>query len=83
MYEKAQSARIYRPGFIDKNDHVMSWNKDLLSQIIWFEKKLVSILLFNFCLYQHKYSKTNRVGYLPTQFTEADPEILKKGGSLC
>ena len=26
-YEKGQSARIYKRGFIDKNDHVISWNK--------------------------------------------------------
>ena len=34
-----QSVRIYRPGFIDKYDHVTSWNKDLLSQVTWLGKK--------------------------------------------
>ena len=38
-YKKGQSARIYRPGFVDKYDHVMSWNKDLLSQVSWLGKK--------------------------------------------
>ena len=34
--QKGQSARIYRPGFKDKNDHVISWNKDLLSHFFTF-----------------------------------------------
>ena len=32
-HEKNQSAKIYRPEFLDKNNHVISWNKDLLSQV--------------------------------------------------
>ena len=54
-YEKGQSARIYRSGFIEKNDHVIPWNKDLLLQVSWLEKKLVTFPLFNFCLYQQKW----------------------------
>ena len=55
-YEKGQSARIYRPKFIYKNDHVISWIKDLLSQASWLEKKkLVTFSLINFCLYQLKW----------------------------
>ena len=50
-YKKGQSSRIYRPGFMDKHDHVISWNKDLLSQVSWFGKKQVTFSLFNFCLY--------------------------------
>ena len=39
VYQKGQSARIYRPGFINKNDHVISWNKNLVPQISWLDKK--------------------------------------------
>ena len=46
-----QSARIYRPGFRDKYDHVISWNKDLLSQVSWLWKKTSDFPLFNSCLY--------------------------------
>ena len=31
VYEKGQSARIFTPRITDKNNHVISWNKDLLS----------------------------------------------------
>ena len=31
--EKSQSAGLYRPEFLDKNNHVISWNIDLLSQV--------------------------------------------------
>ena len=51
---QGQSARIYRPGFIEKNDHVISWNKDFLSQVSWLEKKTSDFFTFNFCLYQQK-----------------------------
>ena len=39
-YEKGNSARIYRPGFIDKNDHVISWDKDLLSRVSLLEREI-------------------------------------------
>ena len=48
MYEKGQSAKIYRPGFIEKDDHVISWNEDLLSQVSWLEKE--NYWLFHFLI---------------------------------
>ena len=30
---------------IDKNDHVISWNKDLLSQVSWLEHLFQEVLL--------------------------------------
>ena len=40
VYEKGrQSARIFRQRLIDKNDHVISWNKDFVLQVSWPEKK--------------------------------------------
>ena len=44
-YKKGQSSRIYRPGFMDKHDHVISWNKDLLSQVSWLGKKTFHFLI--------------------------------------
>ena len=44
-YKKGQSARIYRLGFIGKHDHVISWNKDLLSQVSWLGKKTFHFLI--------------------------------------
>ena len=45
-YKKGQSARIYRIGFIDQHDHVISWNKDLLSQVSWLWRELVAFPLW-------------------------------------
>ena len=38
-HKKGQSDIIYRPEFIDKKDHVILWNKDVLSEVSWLEKK--------------------------------------------
>ena len=46
-----QPGRIYRPGFIDKHDHVICWNKDRLSQVSWLGKKTTDFSTFNSCLY--------------------------------
>ena len=37
--QKGKVCRMYRLRFIDKHDHVISWNKDLLSQISRLRKK--------------------------------------------
>ena len=37
--QKGKFCGMYRLRFIDKHDHVMSWNKDLLSQISRLRKK--------------------------------------------
>ena len=50
MYEKSHSARIYGPGFKDINDHAISWNKDLLSQISRYEKATSGFSSFEFLL---------------------------------
>ena len=59
-YKKGQSSRIYGLGFIDKHDHVISWNKYFILQVTIFfykcsfEKELVTFSLFNSCLYISK-----------------------------
>ena len=59
-YKKGQSFRIYGLGFIDKHDHVISWNKYFILQVTIFfykcsfEKELVTFSLFNSCLYISK-----------------------------
>ena len=45
-YQKGKSARIYRSGFIDKNDHAISWNKDLISKVSWLEKNTSDFATF-------------------------------------
>ena len=54
MYKNGQSARIYRPGFVDKYDHAISWSKDLLSTF-WF-----------LLIYQQKWS-LNREKLCPSE----------------
>ena len=49
MCEKVQSAGACIPGFIDKNDHIISWNKDVLSEVSWLEKEQNS-RLFHFLI---------------------------------
>ena len=53
-YEKGQSARIYRPGFINKNDEINLEIKIFFHKEVDLKKKLVTFPLFNFCLYQQE-----------------------------
>ena len=59
-YKNVQSFRIYGLGFIDKHDHLISWNKYFILQVAIFfykcsfEKELVTFSLFNSCLYISK-----------------------------
>ena len=41
---KRVSQSDYRAGFVDKN--VISWNKDLRSQVIWLHKKVSDFSTF-------------------------------------
>ena len=48
--KKGHLSSINGPEIIDKNDHVISWNKDLLSQVSWIEKDTRDFSTFLFLL---------------------------------
>ena len=48
--KRVSQPEFYRPGFTDKYDHVISWNKDFVSQVNWLRKKTSGFSTFRFLL---------------------------------